>query len=272
MHKPLELILSELNDFQQKELATVAEELKSEKNKKQELSRASIFFIEKSWEYIYPHLQKEQFGLLLDKNHDEVIVYLEELRSRNPAFAWGWLRARMNERLMQLITECVPDLIMSYPKEAVRYQKALRKTGYYWFRETPLHHIKAGYHTALGVACKWYGSYFETCPDKKKMRISFERELKTFASFSMSMLQRTDTLLWDSAAARAMECIHQKDTVQFKIAEVANRDLHTEIDKGARVGCPALRAKSYCTEIDTPFIGTIRWVEAVFDAFLSGKK
>ena len=267
MYKPLPDILASLHTQQMEELALIS--LSQEKKHKQDLYRSSIFFIEQSWQRIEPVFQGESFGLELGMSRPELTTYLQELQSRNPAFAWGWLRSRMNKKLLGIVTEVTPDLLEQFPKEAKLYTKSLRQCGQYWFRETPLHHLKAGYHTALGVACKWYGSYYERCttqgvaPD-----LIFRAELRSFASFSMTMLHRTDGYLWDSAAASDLDAIIERGQPLLREQSIERIDPNTMPDKATRLGCPALRAKQIGTAQQSPFDGVVQWVEQVFQEYL----
>jgi hypothetical protein len=267
IHKPLSEILSALHQQQVQELSLI--KFEAEKKNKQELYKITIFFIEKSWLLIEKDLLTPTFGLTFEQSPEELRIYLKELKTRNPAFAWGWLRARMNERLLSLVAEALPSMLNQYPVEAKKYNKALRKCGQYWFRETPLHHLKAGYHTALGVACKWYGSYIEKCLEQGiEPTQTYQDELKTFASFSMSMLHRTDKYLWDSAASVDLEAIVEDSFLLVHEKKIDTIEPISLPDKAARLGCPALRAKKSDESLYSPFDGVILWVEKVFHSYL----
>ncbi len=172
---------------------------------------------------------------------------------------------------MLWLEECVPDLLAQHPEMAALYTDSLRKLDFYWFRETPLHHLKAGYHTALGVACKWYGAAFElhqetpgSCPHTTPR---FRDELRQFASSSLTLLVRTDRYLWDSAGAEPMEAILEEGILKIASKLPPELSLDTAPDYGIRLGCPALRARR---QEGTPaFPGIIDWVEQVFTQYLS---
>ena len=142
---------------------------------------------------------------------------------------------------------------------------------YYKFRETPLHHLKAGYHTALGVACKWCGSAFElrhamppACPHAAP---PLHEELRLFASFSMTMLARTDGYLWDAAGAKPLDAVLEDGELKIAPKTIAELSLDSAPDHGLRLGCPALRAR--CQTGLPVFSGIIAWVEQVFSHYLA---
>src|SRR5579871_1773166 len=222
-YKPLSEILSALDAQQRKELAALASrvdapELNRVRRAKRRLSDISVFFIEQSWEVIAPQVQTFSLEAETGKSRADLQEFLDSLRQRQPAFAWGWIRARMDARLMWWIESCAPDLLAQHPEMAARYTRSLRRVGPYWFRETPVHHLKAGYHTALGVACKWYGSTFELLQDRSQCcplaTRRFREELRLFASFSLTMLVRTDSYLWDSAGAKPLDAIWEDGTLK----------------------------------------------------------
>ena len=273
-YQPLREILSALDAQQRQELTALSDrveeaELQRARNARRTLSAIAIFFIERSWESIAPELEAFSLEAESRKSAEELRAYLRGLRNRQPAFAWGWIRARMEARLMLLLEQRVPDLLAQNPEKATLYTHWLRSVDRYWFRETPLHHLKAGYHTALGVACKWYGSAFElrteappSCP---RAAPDFQDELRMFASFSMTMLTRTDGYLWDSAGAEPLDAVLDGDTLRVASRLVAELSLETAPDYGLRLGCPALRARR---ENGTPaFAGMIGWVEQVFSHY-----
>jgi hypothetical protein len=274
-YKPLSEILSALDAQQRKELAALSEvvdttELHRVRNARKQLSTVAVFFIERSWDVIAPQLEAFSLEAETGKTTEELQAYLQTLRNRQPAYAWGWIRARMNARLMRWIEACVPDLLLQYPEMAARYAKCLRKIDHYWFRESPLHHLKAGYHTALGVACKWYGSTFELLPNAPQScphaTRRFREELRLFASFSMTMLTRTDGYLWDSADAKPLNAIVEEGTLKAAQQSPEELSLAAAPDYGLRLGCPALRARR---EAGLPaFPGIIDWVEQVFSRYL----
>jgi hypothetical protein len=274
-YKPLSEILADLDAQQRRELAALVTsvdtaEVERMRNLRKQLSTVATFFIERSWEVIAPRLEGFSLEAASGKSPKALREYLTWLRHREPAAAWGWTRARMDARLMELLEACVPDLLRQHPEMAALYLKTLRRAGKYWFRETPLHHLKAGYHTALGVACKWYGSALEarqdvpaSCPHSLP---DFSGELRQFASFSLTMLARTDRYLWDSAGAAPMEAVWEAGNLSVVSATIAEIDLVTAPDYGLRLGCPALRARG---QSGTPaFQGMIDWVEQVFSRYL----
>jgi hypothetical protein len=265
-------VLSALDAQQRREFAALAgqvdeAELNRVREARKQLSRVAVFFIERSWEGIAPDLEAFTLEAETGMSPEAIREHLETLRRRQAAHAWGWIRARMNARLMRLLEAHVPGLLEQHPEMAALYTESLcRVDGRYWFRKTALHHLKAGYHTSLGVACKWYGSAFELMPETPHSAPSFREELRLFASFSLTMLTRTDRYLWDSAGADPLEATWNDGTLT--IAEKAIEELQLECaqDYGARLGCPALRARR---ESGTPaFPGMIDWVETVFSRYL----
>jgi hypothetical protein len=274
-YEPLREILSCLDAQQRRELAALpglvdAARLNRSRKVKRQLSTVATFFIERSWETIAPSLQAFTLEAETGRSPAEIHKHLNSLRDQQPAFAWGWIRARMNARLMWLLEACVPDLLRQHPEMAVLYTAGLRRVGPYWFRESPLHHLKAGYHTALSVACKWYGSTFEllqqapqSYPDVTRR---FRDDLALFASFSLTMLVRTDRYLWDSAGAEPLAAVLDGDTLKVVHRAVEELSLATAPDFGLRLGCPALRTRR---QAGAPvFVGMVDWVEQVFTHYL----
>ena len=274
-YKPLREILAALDAQQRREIAALSgkvddAELSRVREAKKRLATVTALFIEQSWDILAPQLETFSLEAEAGKTTEELRDYLAGLRQRSPAFAWGWLRARMNSWLMRRIEVCVPNLLPQYPEQAALYAQSLRETGSYWFRETPLHHLKAGYHTALGAACKWYGSAFElledappSCPHSMPC---FQEELRLLASFSMTMLARNDGFLWDSTDARPLDAV--LDGGMFLMAERAIEELSLSNapDYGLRLGCPALRARRAAGL--PAFPGIIAWVEQIFCRYL----
>jgi hypothetical protein len=268
-------VLSKLDAQQRKELAALAaradaSEVRRARNAKKRLSDVSVFFIERSWEEISPQLMTFSVEGETGKSAAEIEAFLDSLRRRQPDYAWGWIRARMDARLMAWIEACMPELLAQYPEMADLYTQSLRRVGQYWFRETPIHHLKAGYHTALGVACKWYGSTFELLKAERQpcpaITSRFRDELRAFATFSLTMLVRTDGYLWDSAGARALNAIIDDGTLKIAARPFAKLCLELEPDYGVRLGCPALRARG---SAEPPaFAGILDWVEDIFSRYL----
>ena len=270
-YEPLSAVLAALDAQQRKEAerlsgqGNIAEQNRLRSARKQ-LYTVAAFFIEQSWEFLAPRIEAFSLEAESGKTTEELQGYLASLRQRSPAYAWGWVRARMNARLMDWLETCVPELLLQYPEQAALYTKSLRRVAPYWFRETPLHHLKAGYHTALGVACKWYGSAFElreetlhSCPRRTHY---FHEPLRRFASFSLTMLVRTDDYLWDSTDAKPLDAILQDGELLIGHKTIEELALESAPDYGVRLGCPALRARR---EEGLPaFAGVIDWVEQVF--------
>lgn len=277
-HKPLGEILADLDAQQRRELAALSKSIdEAERNRvrtaKQSLSTLATFFIERTWEEIAPRIDTFSLETESGRSTAELRDYLETLHRRHSSFAWSWVRARMNARLMLWLEEYVPDLLAQHPERATLYADSLRKLDFYWFRETPLHHLKAGYHTALAVACKWYGSAHELLHDAphppcQHTTPRFRDELRQFASSSLTMLVRTDRYLWDSAGGEPMEAILEDGTIKVAHKLPPELSLNTAPDYGLRLGCPALRARR---QEGTPaFPGIIDWVEQVFTDYLTG--
>ncbi|HLK58774.1 MAG TPA: hypothetical protein VKU00_19535 [Chthonomonadaceae bacterium] len=276
LYLSLSEILSALDAQQRKELAALSggvddAERNRLRNARKQLSTVAVFFIERSWEIIAPSLEAFSLEAEVGKTTGELREHLKRLHRRQPAFAWGWVRARMNARLMLLLEACVPNLLREYPERAALYTKSLRRVdASYWFRETPLHHLKAGYHTALGVACKWYGSTFELLQDRPQCcplaTRRFREELRLFASFSLTMLVRTDSYLWDSAGAKPLDAIWEDGTLKIALKTMEELSLDSAPDYGIRLGCPALRARRQAGE--PAFPGILDWVEQVFSRYL----
>ncbi len=274
-YKPLSEILSALDAQQRKEIAALAAhvdhaELDRVRTARRRLSNVAVFFIEQSWEAITPQVQTYSLEAETGKSTADLKALLNDLRQRQPAFAWGWIRARMNARLMRWIEACVPDLLVQHPDMAARYTRSLRHVDHYWFRAAPVHHLKAGYHTALGAACKWYGSAFELLQDGQRscphITRRFREELRLFASFSLTMLVRTDGYLWDSAGAKALDAIIEDETLKVATRDLKDLCLERAPDYGVRLGCPALRARR--NEGAAAFPGILDWVEDVFSRYL----
>lgn len=280
--EPVYLSVSELLAIleiqQRRELAALSErvgavELQQVRDAKKCLYAVAVFFIERSWDILAPQLQTFSLEAENGQSPDALRAYLENLRQQQPAFAWGWLRARMNARLMHLLDACILDLIKQCPEQAALYTECLGSLDDYWFRKTPEHHLKAGYHTALAVACKWYGTAYEqlaathSCPDAAPC---FREELRQFATFSMTMLARTDFYLWNSAGAEPMDAVLEDGTLKIAPKTIETLSLDNAPDYGLRLGCPALRARQQ--EGLSAFLGMIAWVEQVFGHYLLDAK
>ena len=278
-YKPAREILCDLDEQQRKETAALSglvddAELNRVRNAKKRLFTVAAFFIEQSWEVLAPQLETFSLEAESGKTTEELRVYLAMLRQRQPSYAWGWIRARMDVWLMRRIEACVPDLLLQYPEKAALYTRSLRQVDAYWFRQTPLHHLKAGYHTALGVACKWYGSIFEllaaapqSCP---RAAPPFREEFRLFASFSLTMLSRTDGFLWDSTDAKPLDAVLEDEALLITHKAIEELSLSNAPDYGLRLGCPALRARR---QAGLPaFSGIIAWVEQLFSRYLLEEK
>ena len=274
-YMPLSDILSALDARQREELAALAglvdaAELQRVREAKKRLFAASVFFIERSWEVLAPQVEAFSLESEAGKSGEELRAYLEILRNQQPAFAWGWIRARMESCLMRRLENCVPGLLRQCPEQAASYADSLGSLYPYWFRQTPLLHLKAGYHTALAVACKWYGSMFELLPNTSAScpyaTRGLSEELRRFASFSMTMLVRTDSYLWDSAGAESLEAALEGGTLKVVHKAVEEARLDSAPDYGLRLGCPALRARNQAGQ--PAFPGIVAWVEQVFSRHL----
>lgn len=275
-YKTLNEILIELDAQQRREWVELSRsvdsaEIERKRNARKQLASIAVFFIEQSWEALAPEVEAFSLEAEVGKRTEELQAYLRGLYERQPAFAWGWTRARMDARLMRLLEGCVPDLLRQHPEQAALYRDSLRQVDHYWFRESPLHHLKAGYHTALAVACKWYGTAYELRKESSLARppadFDFSAELRQFASFSLTMLTRTDRYLWDSAGAEPMEAILQDGALRVVPHTIPELSLQSAPDYGVRLGCPALRARRQ--EGTSAFLGIIGWVEQVFSRYLS---
>jgi hypothetical protein len=178
----------------------------------------------------------------------------------------------MNAHLMKHLNAAWPGLVANFPSEMREYANSLKALDHYGFRVSPQHHLKAGYHTALAVACKWYGTAAEhvaTHPDWQAPA-GFKKELRLFAASSMTMLARTDGWLWDSAGAEPMDAQMHGATLLAAHKHMPVLSLETQQDCGVRMGCPALRAKA--EDGPTPFNGIVEWVERVYsEALLDGR-
>ena len=274
-YEPLHEILAQLEAQQRREFATLSDsvdpaQIDRKRRARKQLTAVAVFFIERSWEVIAPTLEEFSPEAEAKNSQEELKAYLNTLRLQQPDYAWAWLRARMNTRLMQRLEACVPDLLRRHPEMAALYQKRLRQVDTYWFRESPLHHLKAGYHTALAVTCKWYGAAFELrnanpafCPHAA---IDFSVELRQLASFSMTMLTRTDGYLWDSAGAKPMDVVLEEGILKLRAQTIEEIDLEGAPDYGVRLGCPALRARRQGGPAAFP--GLLNWVEQTFSRYL----
>ena len=274
-YKALNNILAELEEQQRRELAALSlsidrAALNRMRSARKQLSKAAVFFIERSWDVVSSQLETFSLEAESGKSPEELHAYLNSLRQDQPVYAWGWIRARMNARLVQILDACVPDLLGEHPEMAILYRGSLQQVDSYWFRETPLLHLKVGYQTALGVACKWYGSALEpgkeTSASCTHVTPHFAAELRHFASFSLTMLRRTDRYLWDSAGAAPLDAVLEDGTLKIAHKAIEEISLESAPDCGIRLGCPALRARR---QSGAPaFHGIIDWVEQVFSRYL----
>jgi hypothetical protein len=272
-HARLDSVLSTLDLHQRRELEALAacagkDAITHRREGKRELYAAARFFIEHTWEHLAPRLEEFSLEAESGKSTPDLHEYLRELQARQPAFAWGWMRSKMNAALMRCIEDSLPGLLAQHPEAAVHYQECLSHVDHYWFRQTPMHHLKAGYHTALSVACKWYGSAFELwCASADaSTHPALRKELRMFASFSMTMLARTDGWLWDSAGAEPMDVIVEDGRLKVATRQLEELNLVHAPDYGVRLGCPALRARR--EQGPPPFDGIVQWVEEVFERYL----
>lgn len=279
-YRPLYEILTDLDAQQRRELTELSSsvdqaELERIRHARKQLATVAVFFIERSWGAIAPQLEAFSLEMETGKSSEELKAYLNKLHRTHPAYAWGWTRARMNARLMQLLEAWVPELLRQNPEMAALYQDSLRQVDAYWFRETPLHHLKTGYHTALAVSCKWYGAALELQKEARPSSCShamphFSAELRQFASFSLTMLHRTDRYLWDSAGAEPLDAVWESGTLKIAHKAIEEISPASAPDYGLRLGCPALRARR---QSGTPaFQGIVEWVEQVFSRHLSAEE
>ena len=278
----LHTILEQLDAQQRAELAGLdamaasdpaeARRLERSRAARLRMRASAVFFIERSWERIAPQLGQFNLAIATGKSEQELAAYVESLLRREPAYAWGWMRARMNHRLMQLLEECWPHLEARHTAEMAEYAAALKALDYYWFRQSPRHHLKAGYHTALAVACKWYGTAMELAATEMRGQqppdLSFKKELHLFASASMTMLSRSDGWLWDSAGAEPLEARLEGTTLCPKHRPLPRLELSAQPDCGVRMGCPALRARAAGAQ-SAPFLGVIAWMENTYCSTLA---
>ena len=269
-------MLLTLDAQQRKEMAALAGQvdaaaLSRSREAKKRLYTVAAFFIQESWEVLAPQIETFSLEAESGKTTEELRAYLALLRQRPSAHAWGWLRARMNAWLMRRLEACVPPLLLQYPQQTALYKDSLRQVDAYWFRETPLHHLKAGYHTALGVFCKWRGATVASsaeaqtsCPYAPP---GFQEELRLFASFSLTMLVRMDGCLWDSTDAKPMEAVLDGDTLLVAEKAIEELCLASAPDYGLRLGCPALRARREQAGLPA-FPGIVDWVDRIFSRYL----
>ncbi len=274
-YSPLNEILAELDLLQRREITVLSERvdqkrLTKKRDAKRQLSSLALFFIERSWEVIGPQVVMFKLEHEARKSEADLRAYIVELYQRHSAYAWGWTRARMSAWLMRRLEECVPELLTSYPEKALEYASALRDADHYGFRVSAMHHLKAGYHTALCVACKWHGTACELIrtapPGTSHAMPQFRDELRLFATFSMSMLARSDGYLWNSAGAEPMDAEFENGILKPATREIEEVPLENVPDFGVRLGCPALRAKS--AEGPAAFMGIVQWVEREFGTWL----
>lgn len=218
-------------------------------NKKKELYKVTEGFIERSWQDISKELLTEDLGL------GNLIIgdYLKELKTRGSAFPWAWIRARSEEAVINRLR--IDDDITEYTKH-------LRKNGKYWFRETPHHHLKLGYHTAISAFWKMLGGghalYLEkTGQFSPSNRESLLKLSRVMATFNLEMLLALDGVLWDGAAANPLDLEISHDGEPHLTDETIELVTERFKDPSQRLGCPALRT--------TAFSGIQNWCEQVFD-------
>ena len=277
----LQEIITELDAHQRTEQAVLDELAKARpdvarkaaqaRDARRRMLSSAVFFIEQSWAAISPAIAAFSLAENAGKSPEELNTYLRGLLIREPAYAWGWTRARMNAHLMRHLNAAWPGLVANFPSEMKEYANSLKALDHYGFRVSPQHHLRAGYHTALAVACKWYGTAAEHAANHpgSQRAAGFTKELRLFASCSMTMLARTDRWLWDSAGAEPMDAQMEGNTMRVAHKPVSVLNLETQQDCGVRMGCPALRAKA--EEGPTPFNGIVEWVERVYsEALLDG--
>lgn len=220
----------------------------TDKNKR-ELYKVAEGFIESTWTTISRELLKEDLGL----GHLEIGDYLRELKTRGSAFPWAWMRARCEEALLNRL---------KIKEDTTLYTKLLRKNGHYWFRETPYHHLKLGYHTAISAFWKMLGGghalYMEKTGDfTEQNRRSLLKLTKIMATFNLEMLIALDGVLWDGAAANPLTLEISKDGEPKLTDDVIELVRAKFINPSERLGCPALRTRA--------FQGVCDWTELVFD-------
>ena len=100
-YKPINEILAELEAQQRRELATLSNavdpaRIDRKRRAKKQLSAVAVFFIERSWEVFAPTLETFSLEAEAKKSPEELRAYLNSLCGQQSAYAWGWVRARMN--------------------------------------------------------------------------------------------------------------------------------------------------------------------------------
>ena len=118
-YRSLNNILADLDAQQRRELAALRariepRELNRRRNAKNRLWTAAEFFIERSWEAIANHIRGFSLELHTGNSEAEIRAHLADLRIQGAAYAWGWLRARMDEWLMIQLEFCVPELLSAH--------------------------------------------------------------------------------------------------------------------------------------------------------------
>lgn len=240
------------------------------KDPKKPLHIISKFFISHTWNEIEPLLMSSKnYGLTLP---DDLNSYLVELNKRNPAFPWAWFRSRCTEVLIEHLERVLPKILENNPKEANTYLKSLKKAGFYWFRQTPLHHLKLGYHTAISALWKMWGGGVELCLKhnvewNEKMHEQFFNYAKQTASFHLEMLTAVDGVLWDGAGATSIPA----SSFENGVPEISKEQIEMilsgfpknpgQLSEG-RFGCPALTSKA--TRTKSIFDGVAFWIEKIF--------
>lgn len=244
---------------------------KSLKDPKKPLHVISKFFISHTWNEIEPKLMvPPNYGLTLPS---DLSTYLVTLHERNPAFPWAWFRSRCTELLVEHLEKVLPKILEAHPKEAALYIKTLRKAGFYWFRQTPLHHLKLGYHTAISALWKMWGGGYELClkhniPWDDKFQEKFFSYAKQTASFHLEMLTAVDGTLWDGAGATSIpadgfdggEPVISMEHIK-KILEGFPKN--PKMLSEGRLGCPALTSQAQNTK--SVFDGVTMWTDKIFN-------
>ncbi len=97
----------------------------------------------------------------------------------------------------------------------------------------------------------------------------FREEMRLFASFSLTMLVRTDRYLWDSAGATPLDAVIDEGVLKIAPQSLEELCIESAPDYGLRLGCPALRARRIGGV--PAFAGILDWVEDVFSRYLLGR-
>ena len=271
-------ILAKLEAQQRRELATLSNlvddaDLDRKRAAKKQLSTVAVFFIERSWEAFAPTLETFSLEAEAKKSPEELRAYLNSLRRQQPAYAWAWLRARMNARLMQCLEACVPDLLRQHPEMADLYRESLRQVDAYWFRDS--------------AASSQDRLSYRSGGRLQMVRLGF----RVAAREPRLLPARRSPPLCGVAAARVVLPDHNDPNRRLslglgrrvphgchsgggkvQVSRPAHRGIALESapDYGVRLGCPALRARRQ----DGPaaFPGLLDWVEQTFSHYLLGRE